>query len=225
MKTISNILALSLAACGLAFAQAKSGSGFIRIINAIPQGAGNAAFAINGRDLFADGYALGQTTGEYGVKTGDLVITVRKTGVETGRTNIQLSDGETITLVAFAEEVPRKELSDPPKWAVRLLRMKQQDEVKGFALSLVSVCKPEETAVDVLDVEKGKPEKAYARRLAVTQMDLGASRSEVFVKIGDRILTALSPDSPGNQVVILYEDREGRIEALSFYDPKALVNG
>ena len=90
MKAISNILVLFMAASGMAFAQAKSGSGFLRIVNAVSAGTGRVAFAINGRDVYADGYALGQTTGEYGVKTGDLVITTRKTGVETGRTNIQL---------------------------------------------------------------------------------------------------------------------------------------
>ena len=228
MKTISNILLLSIAACGLAFAQGKPKSGaagFVRIVNAIPQGAGKAAFAINGRDLFADGYALGQTTGEHGVKAGELVITVRKTGVETGRLNVKLGAGETITVIAFAEPVPQKELSDPPKWAVKLLRVNQQDEAKGFALSLISVCKPDETTVEILALEKNKGEKAFAKRLAVTKVDLGGNRDEIFVKSGDRTLTTVSPDAPGNYVVILYEDQEGRTEALTYYDPKFVITG
>ncbi len=223
MKAISNILILLIAACGMAFGQAKPAAGFLRIVNAVSPGVGKVAFAINGRDVYADGYALGQTTGEYGVKTGDLVITVRKTGVETGRTNIQLNAGETITLIAFAEQVPRKELSDPPKWAVRLLRMKQQDESKGFALSLVSVCKAEETAIDLLAIDSGSVEKAFAKRLAIVKADLDRKRGEVLVKMADRILTSVSPDSPGNYVVILYEDQEGRIETVSYYDPKLLT--
>jgi hypothetical protein len=225
MKTISNILLLSIAACGMAFAQAKSGTGLIRIVNAVAPGNGRVAFAINGRDVFPDGYALGQTTGEYSVKTGDLVVTIRKTGVETGRTNIQLKADETITLVAFAERIPTKELSDPPKFAVRLLRMKQQDEAKGFALSLVSVCKAEETAVDLNTIDSGSVEKAFAKRFAIIKVDLDRKQGEVFVKSGDRVITTVSPDSPGNYVVILYENPEGLIEAVSYYDPKLLTAG
>jgi hypothetical protein len=225
MKAISNTLILLVAACGLAFAEEKSGSGFLRIINAVAQGSGKVAFAINGRDVYVDGYTLGQTTGEYGVKTGEHVITVRKTGVETGRTNIQLKDGETVTLIAFAERMPQKELSDPPKWAVRLLRMKQQDEAKGFALTLVSVCKADETAVDLLSSESGAVEKAFVKRLSIIKRDLDRKRGEVFIRMGDRVLTSVLPESPGNNVVIFYEDREGRIEALSYYDPKLLAEG
>jgi hypothetical protein len=214
-----------MAACGLAFAEEKAGTGFIRIINAIAPGTGRVAFAINGRDVYADGYTLGQTTGEYGVNTGDLVVTIRKTGVETGRVNIQLKDGETVTLIAFAERLPQKELSDPPKWAVRLLRMKQQDEAKGFALTLVSVCKAEETAVDLLSSDSGAVEKAFVKRLAIIKRDLDRKRGEVFIRMGDRVLTSVLPESPGNNVVIFYEDREGRIEVLSYYDPKLLAAG
>lgn len=225
MKAISNMLLLFMAACGLAFAEEKSCSGFLRIINAVAQGSGKAAFAIDGRDVYADGYTLGQTTGEYGVRTGGHVITVRKAGVETGHTSIQLKDGETVTLVAYAEQLPPKELSDPPKWALRLLRMRQQDESKGFALTLVSVCKAEETVVNLLSADSGAVEKAFLKRLAIIKRDLERKRGEVFIRMGDRVLTSILPESPGNNVVIFYEDREGRIEVLSYYDPKLLAEG
>lgn len=225
MKAISNILIMFMAACGLAFAQTKSGTGFLHIINAVSPGAGKAAFAINGRDLHKDGYALGQTTGEFAVKTGDLVIAIRKTGVETGRTNIQLKDGESVTLVAFAEQVPQKDLSAPPKWAVRLLRLKQQEEAQGFALSLISVCKAEETVVHLLSIDQDVVEKAFVKRLGITKLDIDRKRGEIFVKSGDRVLTSVAPDSPGNYVVILYENQEGRTEAVSYYDLKLLNAG
>ena len=222
MKAISNILALLMATCGLALAQAKTGSGFVHIINAVAAGTGKAAFAINGKDLYADGYALGQTTGAYAVKAGDLVITIRKTGVETGRTNIQLGSGDTITLIAFAEQLPQTDLSAPPKWAVRLLRLWQEKEAEGFALSMVSVCKAEETAVDLLAIDTDAVEKAFAKRLTVTKGDIDRKRGEIFVKQGDQVLTNVAPDSPGNYVVILYEDQEGKTEAVSYYDLKLL---
>lgn len=224
MKTISNILILLLAACGCLFAQKKTETGFIRIVNAIPAGTGKAAFSINGRDLYAGGYALGQTTGEYGIKAGDHVVTIRKTGVETGRANVLLGAGETVTVIAYAERLPQKNLADPPKWAVRLLRLKQQDEAKGFWLSLISVCKPDDTSVDLLLIDKDETRKAFAKRLAVSKVDLGKNRGEVFVKNADRILTSLSPDIPGNHVVVLYENDQGRTEAMTFYEPEFLVS-
>lgn len=223
MKTISNILALFVATCGLLCAAGKPGTGFVRIVNAVSPGTGKAAFAINGRDLHAGGYALGQTTGEYGIKSGDHVITVRKTGVETGRVKIQLGAGETITVIAHAERLPQKNLDDPPRWVVRLLRLKQQDEAEGLTLSLISVCKPEETAVDLLFIDRDVTRKAFAKRLAITKVEFGRLRGEVFLKIKDRVLTSVSPDTPGNYVVVLYENQEGETRALSFYEPDFLV--
>jgi hypothetical protein len=223
MKTISNIIFLLLSACGCVCAQRESESGFLRIVNAISAGTGKAAFSINGRDLYAGGYAIGQSSGDYGIKSGDHVITVRKTGVETGRTNIKLGAGETITVIAYAERLPQKNLADPPQSAVRLLRLKQQDEAKGFWLSLISVCKPEETSVDLLLLEMNEKRKAFSKRLAVTKMNLGKNRGEIFVQSAERILSTLSPDSPGNHVVVLYENDQGTTEAMSFYDSKFLL--
>lgn len=222
---ISNILVLSLTACGIAIADAKPVAGFVRIVNAVAAGTGKAAFSINGRDLYAGGYALGQTTGEYGIKAGEHVITVRKTGVETGRVKVRLTAGETITVIAHSERLPVKNLADPPKWVVRLLCLKQQDEAKGFALSLIPVCKQEETAVDLLVLDSGAVRKEAAKRLAVSMVDFGRLRSEIFLRMNDHVLATVAPDAPGNYVVILYDNQDGGIEAMSFYDPKILING
>jgi len=225
MKAISNIILLSMAACGLALAQgtAKSTSGFVRIVNAVAEGSGKAGFSINGRDLFAGGYALGKTTGQYGVKAGDLTITVRKTGVETGRANIQLKADETITLIAFGELVPQTELSAPPKWGVKFLRLRQMEEANGLTLSLISMCKAEEIPLDLFFPGNEKKEKVYAKRLAVTKVDLNGKRDEFFIKAGDQALTTVMPEGTGNYVVILYENAEGKMEAVSCYDEKFLV--
>jgi hypothetical protein len=150
---------------------------------------------------------------------------VRKTGVETGRVKIRLAAGETVTVIAYAERLPQQKLADPPKWAVRLLCLRQQEEAEGFGLSLVSVCKRDEMAVDLLVPDTGGVRKEVAKRLAVTKVEYGRLGSEVFLKMNDRILATISPDAPGNNVVILYEDPNGRIEVMSFYDPKFVVNG
>jgi hypothetical protein len=227
MKTISNILLLLFAACGLAIAQGggRPEVGFIRIVNAISPGTGNASFLVDGRDLYKDGYALGQTTGGYGVKAGNIEIEVRKEGVASGNTRVSLGTGETMTVIAFAERVPPKNADDPPKWAIKLLRLKQQDVERGYGLSLVSVCKPEEIAVNLTVEGRERVEKAIATRLKISKVELGAKRGEILVALGDKTIANVSPDSPGNYVVILYENAEGGIEALSYYDPRFVIAG
>jgi hypothetical protein len=227
MKTISNILLCMLTASGIVSAQgrAKPEVGFVRIVNAVSPGTGKATFHIDGRNLHADGYALGQTTGGYGVKAGDLEIEVRKQGVESGKTNVRLGAGETLTVIAFAERVPQKKEDDPPKWAIKLLRLKQQDVERGYGISIVSVCRAEETNVELAIEGRERPERATAKRLAITKVELGRQRGEILIRMGEKTIGNISPDSPGNYVVILYENAEGQVEALSYYDPKFVIAG
>ena len=227
MKTISNILIalLALALPLLAQGGGRPEVGFIRIVNAVSPGTGNASFLIDGRNLYADGYTLGQTTGGYGVKAGDLKVEVRKQGVESGSTTVRLAAGETVTVIAFAERVPPKKEDDPPAWAVKLLRLKQQDVERGFGVSLVSVCRAEETAVDLVVEGRERPERAFAKRLGITKVELGRIRSEIAIRMGEKTIGNISPDSPGNYVVILYENAEEQVEALSYYDPKFVIAG
>lgn len=225
MKTISNIIAAFLLAAACAAAQGKPPVGFLRIVNAISPGTGKAAFLIDKKNLYADGYDLGQTTGGYGVKAGSKTIEVRKEGLETGTTRIDLEAGETMTLIAFAERLPVADPNAPPKWAIKLLRLKQQEVERGYGLSIVSLCKEDETAVELAVTGKGKVQKAAAKRLAISKVDLGSMRGEIMVKVGEKILTTVSPDSPGNYVVILYQNAEGETAALYYFDPKFVVAG
>jgi len=224
MKTISKSLLLLAAMCVPLFAQ-RPEIGFVRIVNAVSPGTGNASFLVDGRSLYEDGYALGQTTGGYGVKAGNIDIEVRKQGVESGSTRISLGIGETMTVIAFAERLPAKKPDDPPKWAIKLLRLKQQDVERGYGLSLVSVCKSEEIALNLTVEGRDAPVRAFAKRLAISKVELGGKRGEIMVSLADRVLANISPDSPGNYVVILYENAEGTTEALSYYDPKFVVAG
>lgn len=227
MKTISNILILLFATCAIVLAQGGTAPqvGFIRIVNAISPGNGNASFLINGRDLYKDGYALGQTTGGYGVKAGNIEVQVRKEGVATGTTRITLATGETMTVIAFAERVPSKNSDDPPKWEIKLLRLKQQDVESGYGVSFISVCKPEEIALDLTVEGRDRVEKAIAKRLSISKVALGTKRGEILVSHEDKVLTNISPDSPGNYVVIVFENAEGAIQALSYYDPRFVIAG
>ena len=226
MKTIFKTLAALIGFSTVAFSQEAPQIGFIRIVNAISPGSGNASFLIDKKDLFKDGYNIGQTSGGYGVKSGSKNVEVRKEGVEPGTTKVELAVGETMTIIAFAERLPAKDPNDPPKWAVKLLKLKQQDVAeKGFGLSLVSVCKSDEMPVTLVLMSSGKQQTAYAKRLAIQKVDIGRLRGEVLVKRAETLLCTVSPDSPGNYVVILYEDAKGQVEALSYYDPKFVIAG
>ncbi len=224
MKTISNtLLAFVFLACAV-YAQPPE-VGFVRIVNAVAPGTGSAIFLVDGRNLYPDGYKLGQDTGGYGVKAGSIEIKVSKEGVETGSTRVQLGVGETMTVIAFAERLSAKDEEEPPRWEIKLLRLKQQDAERGYGLSFVSVCKDDETGVQVTIEGRKTAQRVFARRLAITKLEIGGKQVEVGVGIGDRKLTHISTDSPGNYVVILYETAAGVVEAISYYDPKFVIAG
>jgi hypothetical protein len=225
MKTIFKYLALIMVTSTGLSGQEQPQVGFVRIVNAVSPGTGNAKFVVSGRDLYPDGYKLGQTTGGYGVKAGNCAIEVAKEGLKKGTTNLKIDVGETITLIAFAEQLPVEKPDDPPKWMIKLLRLKQKEVEKGFAMTIVSVCKAEEIVLQLDHHSSGKQEKAIAKHLGVTSIDLGGMRSEVSINMGEKTLTTVSPDSRGNYVVIVYENAENQVEALYFFDPKFVVAG
>ncbi len=225
MKTLSNIL---LAAAMLATATAQDGPpkvGFVRIVHAVAAGEGRAGILIDGEDIFPKGYELGQRTGGFGLKAGSHTISIKKTGVETGTTKVNLETGETMTLIGFAEKVPAKKEGDPPVWTTRILRLKQSDPERGYRMTLVSVCDKDEVTVKAAAQGKGTLETAHVKRLATTTVDLGRNRGEVLVQSGDEVITTISPEDPGNYVVVIYQDAEGKIRALSFFDPKFVIAG
>jgi hypothetical protein len=234
MKTIFKKLAalcavLVLGGPGVAMLHAQQGGppqvGFIRIVNAISPGEGKANFFLDGDDLFPKGYELGQRTGGLGIKAGAHTIEVRKEGVEPGSTRITLETGETLTLIAFAERLPVEKEGDPPRWTTKILRLKQSDPEAGYRMTVLSVCTKPEVLIQAAVQGKGAIETSVVKRLAISRVDLGEARGEVLVRADDDVITTISPDSPGNYVVILYEDAEGVVRALSFYDPKFVIAG
>lgn len=234
MKTISNVLTglASLAAFILSaqFVQAQGNQpevGFVRIVDAVQPGEGKVNFLIDGEDIFPKGYNLGQKTGGLGIKAGAHTITLKKTGVVTGTTKINLGTGETLSLIGFGEKVPPKpdaKPEDPPVWEIKILRLKQSDPESGYRLAFVPLCPQDELKIETESSGKAKP-PVYAKRMLVTSMDLGKSKSEVLVKIAGEIVTVVSPEDRGNYVVIFYLDEAGKVKALNFYDPKFVVAG
>lgn len=227
MRTLSKLAAAFalLLTTGTGWAQKSPEVGFIRIVNGIAPGQGNVKFLIDGEDIYPEGYLLGQATGGLGLKAGGHNIEAKREGVESGSTKIDLQAGETLTLIAFAEKKTPESPDEPPKWTTKLLRLKQSDPMRGYRMALVSICDLPEVRVIANNHAKGTNDTAYVKRLAITMVDLGNAKGEAFVKDGERILTTVSTDSPGNYVVILYQDQEGKLSAISFYDPKFVIAG
>ena len=202
--------------------------GFVRVVNAISPGTGNMKLFIDGENLFPQGYELGQRTGGIGLKAGTRKIEVRKDGVESGFTRLKLATGETVTIIAFAEPVPKKKDKkdeDKPEWKARLLRLSQRNVERGFRMTVVSVSQRPSVAVQVAAEIRGKVQTGRVKRLNTATFDLGGGRGEVLLKIAGETLAQVSLDDPGNYVVVLYDDDKGKIHAISFYDPKFVIAG
>lgn len=229
MKTISKIFVATLCMfASMLPAIGKEGSpevGFLRIINAIAPGNGTTRVLIDGEDLFPKGYQLGQRSGGIGLAAGSHTVTLQKNGVEIGTTKIDLKSGETLSLIGFAEKIPATDDHAPPRWTTKILKLKQSDPERGFRMTLLSVCDLDEVKVDAIIPGKKDIPTAHVKRLSTAVIDLGSTRSEAMVKVGGEIVTTVSPDEPGNHVVVLYQDAEGKVRALTFFDPKFVIAG
>lgn len=228
MKMISKILAAAWLFAVITVSTHGNEStpkiGFIRIINAIAHGEGNTRVRINGEDMFAKGYELGQRSGAIGLNAGTHTIAFEKSGITSGSTNVVLNPGETITLIGFAEKILTSKHA-APEWTTKILRLKQSSPERGFRMTLLSVCGLDEVKLDAFSQSTQRVTTAHAKRLCPTSIDLGTTRGEVLLRIGKEPLATVSPDEPGNHVVVLYEDADGKIRALSFFDPRFVIAG
>lgn len=230
MKTISNLLvgagalalSIGLPLHGAAPAEMPA-IGFLRIVNAVAPGAGKVSIAIDGEDIFPKGYDLGQRTGGIGVKAGSHRITIQKKGVEPGVTKVTLGQGETLSLIAFAQKKPPEKTDDPPVWETKILHLKQSDPEKGYRLAVISLCSQEEIKVTLERRGKPIPEIVFVKRLLISNVNMGNSKADAQLSVGGEIVAKVMPDEPGNYVVILYQDETGKVKALSFYDPKFVI--
>lgn len=199
--------------------------GFVRMINGIGHGNGNAKFIVDQEDIYPTGYKLGQDSGAMSLNQGSHSFTVCKNGVTKGTTKLDVVTGETTTVIAFAELIPPVNKEDPPTWTIKLLRLKQKSIESGYGLTLISVADAPETPVSLTVGAKGTIENHTLTRLKFTNVHLGATRGEVFISEKGKPLTTVSPDTPGNYVVVLYDGENGETAAIYFFDSKFTVAG
>lgn len=228
MKTIFNLL-VAIGLMGLA--QGQEGGppqvGFVRLVNAVGAGVGNTMFKVDGEELYPKGYRLGQRTGGIGLEAGNRQIEVRKEGVESGKTAVQVEVGQTTTLVAFAELEKAEDEDEPPVWKGKVLRLKQRDAERGYHLTVVSVCVEADVTFEVATDAALKQKLWTVKRFKTETIKLGTGRCDVQLtqRGGEEALCRLSMDEPGNYVAVLYNDAEGKVRAVKFYDPKFMIAG
>ena len=228
MKRIFKYLIAAVFVClgaRLPAQEPKPEVGFVRIVHSIAPGEGTATFVIDGENIFPKGYQMGQRTGGIGIKAGSHTVTIRKNGLKEGSTKFDLKNGETLSLIGFAQKIPPKNEGDPDEWEIKILRLKQSDAGKGYNISFISVCDKEDVRVETLSEGQMKPKIESVKRLTTSTVKLGAVRGEAQISVDGEVVTMVSPDDPGNYVVVLYQDAEGKIKALSFFDPKFVIAG
>lgn len=227
MKMISNIILSAVCLTGMSVSaqQMQPEIGFLRMVHSVAHGTGRATMWVDGENIFPQGYELGQRTGGLGLKAGSHKITIKKDGVEAGTTQITLKAGETLTLIGFSEKQHPAHDGAPPVWKIRILRLKQSEPERGFRMSLVSVCDQDEVEIQAAIQGKNAVDRITVKKLSLTLVDLGRTRGEVLIKQGNTMVTTVSPEDQGNYVVVLYQNQQGKIMALTFFDPKFVVAG
>lgn len=216
MRTISRLLALILLAPLLPAQQGGEDYGFIRLVNAVAPGEGRLELLLDGNNLYPDGYRLGDATGGMGVPTGRCEVVVRKEGTKEGTTSIKVEAGETTTIIPFAERIPATD-DEPEHWQIRILRLKQKEETERRDATFVSVSRDPELMVEMREPE-GRWEKIFVKRFDTAMTQMKYPEGYVPLRLGDRELPSIPVMDVGNYVVVLYDDPEGVVRAISFRD-------
>ncbi|MBB5349899.1 hypothetical protein HNR46_000120 [Haloferula luteola] len=227
MRTIFKLLAALFTLSILQAQESAPKVGFIRIVNAVAPGEGNTQILVDGEVLYPKGYKLGQRTGGIGLPPGSRRVTVRKDGVEEGSTTVNVVAGATTTLIAFAEKEETDDPEQPIIWKSKVLRLKQSDPERGYRLTVVSVCALPNVNFNVATEARKAYEERSVKRFNTQTVDLGSSRGDVVVRLrGEKNpICKMSPDQAGNYVAVFYDDPDGKVKALTFYDPKFVIAG
>ncbi len=224
MKTIFDRLKTCAVAAVLlplsALAAEAPKNGFIRLANSVTQGTGMLTMEVEGKKANEAGYKLGDVTGGVSLPPGNRTIKFMRAGLKEGTTRVNILPNETTTLIPFAEEVPATD-QEPAHWAIRILRLKQQDPQNERSATFVSVSRNPEIKVEMRDPD-GKWNPVFVKRLAITQAPILYPRGYVPLRSAAGDLTSIPVASSGNYVVLLYDDENGKTLALNFRDRKFL---
>ena len=200
--------------------QAAERAGFVRLVNAVAQGSDKLQLLIDGEVMNPDGYQLGDVTGGIGLKPGAHQITLKRPGVNEGSTRLTVAADSTVTLIPFAEWVAATD-GTSAHWAMRILRLKQMEPETKRSATFVSVSQAPEHEVEI-SAPNGNWNKVFVKRLAITRTPIHYPEGYVPLRGKFGALPSIPIGSPGNYVVVLYDDAEGKLQALSLQDYKYL---
>ena len=222
MKTIFKTLFILTATTTLLLAQKPSDqpTGFIRVVNAVAPGTGKVSLLINGEVMRPQGYNLGDATGGIALPAGSHKVLIKREGVKEGGTTVALAKDTTVTLIPFAEKVPASD-QEPGHFTVRLLRLKQRQPESGRTATFVSVSANPELKVELAS-EGGKWASVFVKRLTIGEVALDYSQGYAPVRVNGEVIKPIPIGGPGNYVVVLYDDPEGKLQSLYFRDFKFL---
>jgi hypothetical protein len=192
--------------------------GFIRVVNAVTAGTGEVRVLIDGAEIRPQGYKPGDVTGGIGLPAGKHKLSIRRDGVRQGNTSISLEVDQTVTFVAFAEQIPATE-NEPVHVAVRMVRLKQSDSETDRTATFVSVSASPELKVALADEAGGWASVVVKRRL-VEVMPLRFSQGYAPVRVNGVPIKPIPISGDGNYVVVLYDNPEGRLQSVFYRDFK-----
>lgn len=216
MRTISRLLLALLLLTPLRAQDPGEKYGFIRLVNAVAPGEGHVTLLLDGSNLYPSGYRLGDATGGMGVPVGRCKVVVRRDGVKEGTTTIDVKEGKTTTIIPFAERIPATD-DEPEHWQIRILRLKQKGESKKREATFVSVALDEEIPVEMRDPD-GTWKKYGVKRFDTTVAPMNYPEGYVPLRMKDQELPSIPVLDIGNYVVVLYNDADGKVQALNFRD-------
>jgi hypothetical protein len=179
---------------------------------------GQVRVLIDDADIRPHGYSLGDATGGIGLVAGSHKITIRRDGVRQGSTTVALDKDQTVTLVAFAEQVPAT-ASEPAHVAIRMFRIKQGENDNERTATFVSVSASSEVKVELSD-EFGKWTTVVVKRKSLVQTPLNFSQSYAPVRVNGVVIKPIPISGKGNYVVVLYDDSDGKMKSIYYRDFK-----
>jgi hypothetical protein len=194
--------------------------GFIRLLNAVAIGTGGLELVIDGKNIRAEGYQLGNVTGGIALKPATYKVVCRREGVKDGATQVQVRADDTTILIPFAEQIPATE-KEPARWEIRILRLKQHESEDKRTASFVSVSRDPELKVEMRQTG-GKWEALVVKRLSVVRAEIKQSRGYMPVRCKGQELSSVSVGEAGNFVSVLYDDDKGVLRSKTFQDYKYL---
>lgn len=225
MKRIFSLLFILCLPVLEAQVEVPADMGYVRFMNLIDAGSGNAKLKINGKTLWEPGYRLGQRTGALPYKGGTQKFIVSKEGCLTAEREVKVEAGKAQTIVAFAEEVFDDE-GESLGWQIKLARLAQHTPESGLVVTFISFCKEDVIDLEITEAMSEKTFKQSVNKRRTSRLKLvEKGRVRASVKCQGKYIGTIKVDEVGNYVAMIFEGDDGKRKLKTFYDPEFMISG